>query len=333
MQKIKSFFSILLALTLISMLLAGCSSQKKKEQAVIGTCAGYDVLYEELRYVTLTYKDMFASTYGKDIWEDPATAEKYRAELEETVWDMMLNNYAVLKTAQYYMPEEMINDSNLEEGVDEQIQAVIDQYGGKSEFRKELKNLHMTEHFLRFVLWVTLLENELLYVLTDDLGIIENDVEAFLDWLDEGNFVCVQHIFISNDPGDDPAENLATIEDIRQQVLDGADFNEFVGNKVNEDLSNAAPYFLVRDVYVKELEDAAFDLYRVGDMSDVIETEDGYYLMMRMEYDDATLLMQAQELLTSYQWAKLEAEVNSYRADLVLELNEYGKSLDLLAIE
>ena len=333
MQKRTSILSVLLAIVLILTVLTSCSSQKKIEQAVIGTCAGQDVLYEELRYVTLTYKDIFAANYGADIWDTPETAEKYRAELEETVWDMMLNNYAVLKACIYYMTEEAIDDPAIEKGVDEQIEELIKQYDSKKAYRNEMERLHMTENFLRFVLKVTLLENELLYTLTDTFPVIMDDLEEFSAWLDEGNFVYVQHIFISNDRGDDPEENRALAEDVRRQVLEGADFSDFVGNKINEDLSNVAPYFLVRDVYVSELEEAAFSLRKPGDISHVIECNGGYYLMVRQDYEEAALLMQLEDLLTSYQWAKLEEEIKSFRKDLKIELNEYGKSIDLLEIE
>ena len=44
--------------------------------------------------------------------------------------------------------------------------------------------MYMTEHLMRFVLTVAQMENELLYVLSSDLGIIENDTNAFIDWLE-----------------------------------------------------------------------------------------------------------------------------------------------------
>ena len=79
------------ALALLLLLMSACSDNRQ-DRKVVGTCAGYDVLYEELRYVTLTYKDMLEATYGEGIWDDPATAEQYRAELEETVFRVILNN-------------------------------------------------------------------------------------------------------------------------------------------------------------------------------------------------------------------------------------------------
>lgn len=337
MQKNKRIAALVLAAAMLTVLFCGCTSAKtKQEQTVIGSCAGFDVLYEELRYVTLTYKDLFAATYGEDIWDTPESAEKYRAELEETVWSMMLSNYAVLATCLAHgMTEDSMKDDDIEAAVEEQIQEVITQYGGEKAFRQALDEMYMTEHFLRFVLRVAQLENELFYILTDDLGLIETETDAFLDWMENGNSVYVQHIYIENDPGEDREENRAIAEDIRRQLLDGADIADFVGKKVNEDMENTSPYFLVRDVYAEEMENAAFALQNVGDVSEVIDTGDGYYVMVRMDYGEATLLIKAAELLNSYQWARVEAIVEEHQTKLGLkiELNEYGKSLDLLAIE
>ena len=83
MKKILRIAAAVLAIVMLLTAAVSCrSKQEKLEQTVVGTCGGFDVLYEELRYVTLTYKEMFESTYGKGIWDDPESAEKYRAELE-----------------------------------------------------------------------------------------------------------------------------------------------------------------------------------------------------------------------------------------------------------
>ena len=77
-----------LALVLMLTALAGCTSRADREnQRVIGESGGFDVLYEELRFVTLLVKDAMAGEYGADIWKNADTAEQYRAELEERVMD------------------------------------------------------------------------------------------------------------------------------------------------------------------------------------------------------------------------------------------------------
>lgn len=325
-----------LALVVGALSLFGCSSAtEKQEQTVIGSCAGYDVLYEELRYVTLTYKDMFESTYGDGIWDNPESAERYRAELEETVWRVMLNNYAVLSACKYYMPQESIEDEKISKAVDDVIAEMIESYGSKQKYREALKDYYTTEHFLRFTLTVAELENELFHVLTEDLGLIENDADAFYDWLIQGgNCAYVQHIYVANDKGEDVEANRQKAEEARSLLITGEKtLSEMVGSSYNEDLTNTKPYYVIRDVYVEEIETAALSLRAVGDVSPVIETPDGFYIFVRVGDSEAFLLAQIEGLLESYQWAKVEDIAQGFKSGISVELNEYGKSIDLLAIK
>ena len=335
MKKSYRSLALILVLVLICTAVVGCSAEKRRMEKVIGSCAGFDVLYEELRYVTLTYKDLMENTYGEGIWDTPEGAAQYRAELEETVWRVMLNNYAVLAacTAHGGNPAEDMKNAAITGAVDSLIEEAIQACGGKDAFENELKLTYMTENFLRFTLTVAQLENELYYVLTDDLGIIENNTDEFMTWLEDGNCVYVQHIFISNDAGEDKAANRAKAEDVRRQLLEGTDISDLVGTSVNEDLQNVSPYYVVRDVYTKQLEEAAFSLANAGDVSEVIDTGDGYYVMVRIPDDTPTLLAKVPSLLTSYQWARVEAIVDTYKPELKIELNEYGAEIDLLEIK
>lgn len=335
MKKILRLSALILVFALLGAMLAGCSAEKRKMEKAIGTCAGYDVLYEELRYVTLTYKALMENTYGEGIWDTPESAAKYRAELEESVWRVMINNYAVLAACAAYggNPAEDMEDDAIQNAVDKQVDEAIAAAGGEDAFESELKKTYMTEHFLRFTLTVAQLENELYYVLTDDLGLIEDNADAFMTWLEDGNCVYVQHIFISNDEGEDKDANRQKAEDARNQLLGGTDISDLVGTAVNEDLQNVTPYYIVRDVYAEEMENAAFALHEAGDVSEVIDTGDGYYVMVRVPDDTPTLLAKIPSLLKSYQWARVEAIIDTYKPDLKIELNEYGKTIDLLEIK
>ncbi len=335
MKKIRSWIALALIAVLLFTLLTGCSSQKKQEQKKIGVSAGCDVLYEELRYVTLTYKDMFESTYGEGIWDDPVTAEKYRAELEQTVWSVMCNNYAVLAVCQDHGM--LLNDMKAEsivEAVDKKMEDAAAQCGGDAAFKKALEEMYMTENLMRFVLTVAQMENELLYVLTSDLGLIENDAAAFTDWLEDGNCVYVRHVFIRNDAGDDKESNRAAAESLRQRLLGASEseVDNIIKSAENEELMYLKPYYIVREVYDERVENAAFALSDVGSVSDVVEVEDGFYVLVRVAETETSLLSAVPNLLSSYQWAKTEQLVNEKKATLTIELNEYGKSIDLLAI-
>lgn len=332
MKRSVRFLTAALALLLLLLPLTACSDARMKK--VIGTCAGVEVLYEELRYVAMTNRALMQETYGKDIWTKPELIEKYRPELERTVWSSMVNNYAVLALCQEYgLSADTLNDKSIQDAVEADIREAISQYGGKEAFRQALQAQYMTEDFVRFSRAVAQLENELLYVLTDDLGVIMDDLSTFVEWLEAGNCVRVQHVFIRNDSEDSVEDNRATAESIRQQLLQGESIGTFINSKINEDYYNTAPYYIVRDVYIERLERAAFSLHYEGAVSEVVEVDDGFYVIVRMEDSTATLYSSAQTLLQSYQWARLEKMVEEKKEGLAIELNEYGKSLDLVTLD
>ena len=61
-KKCGKILALLLVTVLLCPCLFACSSNKKNLRAV-GTVGNYDVCYEELRWLTLQYKDLLASTY------------------------------------------------------------------------------------------------------------------------------------------------------------------------------------------------------------------------------------------------------------------------------
>lgn len=340
MRRIIKILSLSLALLLLLSSLCACKSKWDKEgKKKIGECGEYDVLFEELRFVTLYYKDSLASAYGEDIWDTPESAEKYRAELEKTVWDMMLNNYAVLAACAHYgiTKKDMESDA-IQKAVDEQIAEAIAEAGGEEAFKEMLRSNYMTESFMRFSLAVTQMEYELYYVLTDDLGLIMDDQETFLEWLEDGNSTYVQHLFIRNDPHDSVEANRAIAESARERLIKSMDYEKelelMLGNaQTHEDTAVMTPYFIVRDVYTEDITSATLGLKNPGDVSEVIETDLGFYVFVRMDYKPDVLLLQLSSLLRSYQWVKVEEEVNRHREGLAIELNQYGQSIDLLEIK
>ena len=335
MRWIRSCAALLLAAMIISLCACGGADQK-----VIGEAAGVEVLYEELRFVTLTAKESLAATYGASIWDTPENAEQYRAELEASVWDSMLNHYAVLAACQKYgLTVADMEDDAIQDAVDAEIEEAIAQYGSKKEFRKALAENYMTESFLRFSLTVTQMENELRYLLID-AGVIEGNTDRFLTWLEDGNAVYVQHILVENDAGEDKEANRALAEELRDKLVSGVEtIDSLVGSAYNEDLQNVTPYYVVTDVYDEATETAVMKLDRVGDISRVVETERGFYVFVRMEEDfgddgsNLSLIAKVDSLLRSYQWAKVESCVQEQKKNLSIALNDYGKSIDLLEIE
>ena len=335
MRTFKQIAAWLLAV-LVLLCASACSAEKKQQQKVIGTCAGVDVLYEELRCITLFYKDILEATYGEGIWDDPATAEQYRAELEEAVWTNIRNNYAVIETCRRYAglsAEDVLENEEIKAAVDADIKADIEKFGGKKEFREALAESYMTENFWRFTNKIEYIKLDLMSILSEDMRLFEHDLEAFLSWLEQGNCVCVQHVFIENDEGEDVAANRALAEQTRERLANGTPIGDVINSAVNEDLQNVAPYYIVREVYTEAMEAAAFSLTEVGDVSEVVETDTGFYILVRMADDEASLVLKANDLFWDYKSTKTQQYIDSCKADLTVELNEYGKSIDLLTIQ
>ena len=118
-----------MALVLLVLSLVGCGSKIKpvesteQEMRVVGKCDEYDIYYEELRFVTQTYKNTLEQKYGKGIWDDAQTAEKYRAELESLVLENLKANYAILTGCKNLFID--INSQEIDQYVQEQIEDLV----------------------------------------------------------------------------------------------------------------------------------------------------------------------------------------------------------------
>ena len=150
-----------------------------------------------------------------------------------------------------------------------------------------------------------------------------------------------QHILLRHNSEEEKEENREILEDARAKFLSGEWTLADCINRANDDLSNVAPYYLMRNVHKDVLVDAAVEL-DVGDASEVIEMDGALYVIIRMEESpiggingvtETPLSLQLTNLLSTYQWAIVGDAVESSKASLKIELNDYGKSIDLVTME
>ena len=84
--------------------------------------------------------------------------------------------------------------------------------------------------------------------------------------------------------------------------------------------------------YDEAYEKAAFAL-DVGEVSDVIETEDGFYIIERQPLSESYIVGNLTELFQRYQFIQVETLIADHRATLTVEWTDFGKTLSLLDIE
>ncbi len=204
------FLVVIFALTC-----TGCSSgvldeekPSKEDLTVVGVAAGYEILYEELRCLTLSYRTILENKYGSGIWNNPETAGKYKSELEQLVTEAIVINISALKLASDngITPD----DKEVEEFVDiymnqlaSDFAADITKSKGDDDYspsRKEineayaqyLKESFFTDHYYRYNISIDGCIEQLKQKLIGENKILIDD-ESFLDYV-EKNFRRVYHI-------------------------------------------------------------------------------------------------------------------------------------------
>lgn len=334
MKQLKKVIVFCLALAILCTVLGGCA--KGEMEKPVATVGEHEVLYEELRYLILTQKDLMKATYGATIFDTPESAAQYLPELRDAVTEKLKANYAVLAACKEYLPNVKIDDKAVTEAVDEYINACAEQFGSEDAFLEESEKRYMTEGFIRFSTSVTIMEEMLLKELAAKGTFYSSERQGeFLDWIRQSGGTYVQHILIRNDAGEDKNANRAIAEEAREKLANGTlSMSEAVGSAYyNQDASNAAPYYVIRGVSEQSIEDVVFALSEIGEVSPVLETEEGYYVFQRMEdKEDAALLRQVESLLSSYQWAHTESIVKSYLPSVEFVWTDFGKSLDWLSV-
>ena len=325
---------------------AACANAKNEK--AVATSGEYEIPYEQLRFVTMTYKAELEVRYGDGndangtIWDDAATAEEHRAELEELVWETIRADYAILAACSARgIGSQVFEGKEIAQTVDQLVKEEIEQFSSKREFKAFLEEVYATENILRFKYAL----DEMKYLLRAAMqkeGVIMSEESAFEAWMSDSNSAYVQHFVLYHESDDEKEANREILENARQKLMAGEWTLADCINRANEDLSNVAPYYLVRNVQNDALINAGVALQNVGDVSEIIEVDGALYVLVRMEEIPITgadgktetpLSLQLTNLLSTYQWAVVGDAVEAAKADLKIELTDYGKSIDLVAMK
>ena len=81
-----------------------------------------------------------------------------------------------------------------------------------------------------------------------------------------------------------------------------------------------------------EYESAAFALDEYG-VSDVVETEDGYFVIMRLPKEEEDVKAQVETLLSYYRYAVLKELMDAEEEALAFAGNEYFDSFELIDVK
>ncbi|MBQ7293379.1 MAG: peptidylprolyl isomerase [Clostridia bacterium] len=323
----KRILALFAALVMLVCLLASCADSdviksSKEDSKVVGTCGDYEVKYQELRYLTMTYKELMAEKYGEQIFS--ATSSEYIGdyvkELEETVARQLTENYASL--AEFEKNNIKTDDEETKKYVDGIIKENKELLGGTEAYKEYVKECYMTDEVVRFNYAL-----EHCFGRYYDLVAQKYDKEAYDAVMSGEVFIRVRSILIRNDEGEDFEKNRADAEMVRAEIAAGVPLKDYIGTKYNQDGGNC-DYYLMRGYFEEAYENAAFAL-EIGEVSPVVETSEGFYIIQRVEPDEAYFELNMDACKQTYILSKMYEKINANMEKMQFKFNDYGKTLNL----
>lgn len=331
-KKIKKIVSLFLVILML--LLTGCAKQRVSEEdslRVVGTVGEFEVSYGEFRFVLLSYMNILTEAYGEDIFDTPESANKYADMIWEHINESITVNYAVLTMCREVGIE--MTDPALERYLNEKMEEHIKSFGGKGAYIRSLNENYMTDSFFRFNVLVDKMQNELFYVYVDDLGIIERgeSEEDVYKTINE-NFIRTQHVYISKTNGKSCDENQALIEEAHKRLQNGEDFISVVNDYGEDNEMKELGIYITKGYMSHSYEDIAFEL-TCGKYSDIVEDENGFYIIKRLDLDTGYVMLNMNSLFEKYQKYTFLNMINETQKTLKFTPNDYLKSLDIFEVK
>lgn len=326
----KKFFVLsLLALVLVLSSCSGGIAPIKGDASdlnIVANADGGPIYLEEVRYFAHNFRLDMEKKYGEDIFAD----DKYKAMLTERVENAMLKNAAFLSLCEEYGID--ITDKDTEKYTAEYINSFAEQLGGKEEYKKQLKENGMTDHLLRHLISIEASGEALRQAMLSSSAIDGSDDKA-REVIESDDFIRTLHILIRNDEGDSIEENRKKAEEVLRQLDAGESFNRMIGRN-SEDIymTTTDGYYFMRGEYEKAYEDAAFSLLE-NEYSRVVESEDGFYIILRLPKEDDYIEMNFDSLKDRYIYVMYENIIAARANEISLEYTDYGKTLDLMSLD
>ncbi len=323
--KILSFALLLLtAVLILSACSTGAIKSTEEEARVVATCGENEIRYEELRYLTMRYKADLAAKYGDYIFDDAATGASLEEELRALVTEALRESYATvaLCAAKDVKTTDKVTKKEVQEYVDE----TVDYFGGKEGYLTYLADNYMTDAVFRFNTALLSCQYRYYDLLAEELG-----KEAYDAVMAGEGFIRTVSIFVKNDEGENPSENRAMAQTVVDAVRAGASVEDYIGTRYNQDTSSC-DYYFTRGYFIEEYENAAFAL-AIGEVSDVVETPEGFYVIQRMAPDAGYFADNVDTLSAMYISCRMNGDAAAIAESLTVEWNEYGESLALWSMQ
>ncbi len=286
----------------------------EEDARVVGRCAGFEVRYEELRYVTHVHRAALDRELGKYSELDEAGKAEYEEMLRERVKKDLRNNYAILTLCQKHGVD--IDSKEARSYVNDSIKSLVDELGGKKEYKAWLEENKLTDAFLRLMYKVAYLETALVEKLTAEGSEIEystKNLDDFVEFMiEDESYVKVIHAYYpyefdykdgasAKEVAEEALTNILAAEDDEERLdlmriaIGRAPFVAGYSTTGND-------YYITFGQMNQKYEDVAFSLEEY-EASAILELEEGCYILMRVPKERDEVAPRAYELIDQYRYA------------------------------
>ncbi len=314
----------------------------EEDARVVGEIGDFEVRYEELRYFASERMLELDGKRGEYASLDAAAKAEYEKELERLVIEDLYDVYAIYSLCDGF---EIDTDSyEADDFVQEKVEELIDGKfdGDKREYKKWLEESAITDSVLRKLYKVSFLEDALLDYLSETKTGIAYDTDNIEEFINHvvsgGDFVRTIHAFYpkrsdvvdtstSMTDAERAVDTLSSVSDDEERysamatIIGKAPFVDGFSTTGNG-------FYFTHGQMGEAYESASFDLEEYG-VSGVVETEDGYYVIMRLPVDEAHVTANRTTLLNNYQYGVLKGYLDAKKAELSFAPNEYYEEIKL----
>lgn len=323
-MKLKRIAALLLALVMISMLSTALFACSKGSPTVM-ELGEYEVSYNMLRYFVRNYM-------GDATAADLAADETLQKELEDNVYAALRSLAACRAVADEHEIE--LTDDEMD-NLDSQIETMKAGYESEDAYNAEIEAQFGDEETFREIMVLTLLQDKLFSYLTDEYhGVFKSDDPTVRADVEAGNFFAAEYLYLYC-TDEDRAEKKAFAESLHSRIADGEAMAE-IDKEYQTEFGVKMDYCaLPCFTYTEELqyfEDAVLAL-SVGELGAIIERDDGFLIVKRLELDQSYIDKNFMSVVDSYIGREYTRYMQDRADELELEWSSDYEDLKLWEIE
>lgn len=318
---------------------AGCGSASAKVKAdrvatrVVATAGGVDIYYDELYYLAMNRIRERREELGEGALESAGEREALAAFVRE---NLMSKTHALISVGYDYGID--LTKGDIADEVQSEMDDILKNTFGddRKAYIRSLNGDYLTDRYVRqYIGAEEFLATEIILAMLEK-GEIDDSEETANRVIHSDEIIRTVQVFLDKS---DAANTRELAESIRAEIAaaesDDARYDAMrraIAGKYNDDFADVGNgYYFLRGEMDTAYEKAAFKLANY-EVSGVVETEDGYYIIMRLPKSEEYITSHYQELKEKSYIVQLNQKVDERFAGMHLEMTKFGASLDVCSL-